>query len=100
MTQRSFKVRIYDMEVYKGKRGTTYTVRWSVGGKRHGETYKRRALADSFRASLLTAANNGEPFDHETGRSVSHAPLAAEVSWYELALQYVDMTDHPVLGPA
>ncbi|WP_308365232.1 tyrosine-type recombinase/integrase [Streptomyces sp. ISL-86] len=91
MTQRSFKVRIYDMEVYKGKRGATYTVRWSVDGKRRGETYKTRALADSFRASLLTAANNGEPFDHDTGRPVSHAPPAAEVSWYEFALQYVGM---------
>ncbi|MFI5986379.1 tyrosine-type recombinase/integrase [Streptomyces sp. NPDC051555] len=91
MTQRSFKVRIYDMEVYKGKRGATYTVRWSVDGKRRGESYKTRALADSFRASLLTAANNGEPFDHDTGRPVSHAPPTAEVSWYEFALQYVDM---------
>ncbi|MFE2307469.1 tyrosine-type recombinase/integrase [Streptomyces sp. NPDC059431] len=83
---------MYDMEVYKGKRGTTYTVRWSVDGKRRGESYKTRAaLADSFRASLLTAANNGEPFDSETGRPVSHAAPAAEVSWYEFALQYVDM---------
>ncbi|MGK5731476.1 tyrosine-type recombinase/integrase [Streptomyces sp. URMC 124] len=91
MTTRSFKVRFYETEIYEGKRGTTYTVRWSVNGKRHGETYKTSPLADSFRASLLVAANNGEPFDMETGRPVSHATPAAVTTWYEFALQYVDM---------
>ncbi|WP_148589279.1 tyrosine-type recombinase/integrase [Streptomyces sp. WAC01526] len=91
MTDRSFKVRFYDTEVYKGKRGTTHTVRWSVNGKRRGEAFKTSALAESFRATLLVAANNGEPFDLDTGRPVSHASPAAEITWYELALQYVDM---------
>ncbi|MGK5547058.1 tyrosine-type recombinase/integrase [Streptomyces sp. URMC 127] len=91
MTTRSFKVSFYETEVYEGKRGTTYTVRWSVNGKRHGETYKTSPLAESFRAALLVAANNGEPFDVETGRPVSHATPAAEITWYEFALQYVDM---------
>ncbi|MEU7042856.1 tyrosine-type recombinase/integrase [Streptomyces varsoviensis] len=91
MTNRSLKVRFYDTEVYKGKRGTTYTVRWSVGGRRHGESYKTSALAQSFRATLLVAANNGEPFDVDTGRPLSHAAPAAELTWYDFALQYVDM---------
>ncbi|MFF7021046.1 tyrosine-type recombinase/integrase [Streptomyces klenkii] len=91
MTTRSFKVSFYETEIYEGKRGTTYTVRWSVNGKRHGETYKTSPLAESFRATLLVAANNGEPFDMETGRPVSHATPAAETTWYEVALQYVDM---------
>ncbi|MBB5117564.1 mobile element protein [Streptomyces eurocidicus] len=91
MTGRSFRVRFYDTEVYEGKRGTTYTVRWSVNGKRWGETYKTSPLADSFRATLLVAANNGEPFDMETGKPVSHAVPAAETTWYEFALDYVDM---------
>ncbi|MEV4501114.1 hypothetical protein [Streptomyces klenkii] len=91
MTTRSFKVSFYETEVYEGKRGTTYTVRWSVNGRRHGETYKTSPLAESFRATLLVAANNGEPFDVETGRPVSHATPAAETTWYEFALQYVDM---------
>ncbi|MFH8785047.1 tyrosine-type recombinase/integrase [Streptomyces roseoverticillatus] len=92
MTTRSFKVSFYETEIYEGKRGTTYTVRWSVNGRRHGETYKTSPLAESFRATLLVAANNGEPFDMETGRPVSHATPAAEVTtWYAFALQYVDM---------
>ncbi|MCB5911049.1 tyrosine-type recombinase/integrase [Streptomyces pinistramenti] len=91
MTDRSFKIRFYDTEVYEGKRGTTHTVRWSVNGRRRGETFKTGALAESFRATLLVAANNGEPFDLETGRPVSHAVPSAEITWYEFALQYVDM---------
>ncbi|MFF9339719.1 tyrosine-type recombinase/integrase [Streptomyces sp. NPDC014773] len=91
MTNRSYKVRFRTTEVYKGKRGTTYTVRWSVNGQRHGETFKTSAAADSFRATLLVAANNGEPFDQNTGRPVSHAAPAAGTTWYDFALQYVDM---------
>ncbi|MFJ3905742.1 hypothetical protein [Streptomyces sp. NPDC090025] len=91
MTNRSYKVRFRTTEVYKGKRGTTYTVRWSVDGHRHGETFKTTAAADSFCATLLVAANNGEPFDQSTGRPVSHAASAAGITWYDFALQYVDM---------
>ncbi|MFJ6578048.1 tyrosine-type recombinase/integrase [Streptomyces sp. NPDC091368] len=91
MTNRSYKVRFYKTEVYKGKRGTTHTVRWSVDGRRHGETFKKSALAESFRATLLVAANNGEPFDLDTGRPASHAAPSTEITWYEFALQYVGM---------
>ncbi|MFF2928067.1 tyrosine-type recombinase/integrase, partial [Streptomyces celluloflavus] len=68
-----------------------YTVRWSVNGQRHGEAFKTSAAAESFRATLLVAANNGEPFDQNTGRPVSHGASAAGVTWYDFALQYVDM---------
>ncbi|MFC9395007.1 tyrosine-type recombinase/integrase [Streptomyces sp. NPDC057027] len=91
MTNRSYKVRFRTTEVYKGKRGTTYTVRWSVNGQRHGETFKTSAAADSFRATLLVAANNGEPFDQNTGRPVFHAAPSTGITWYDFALQYVDM---------
>ncbi|MEV5241927.1 hypothetical protein AB0K89_22880 [Streptomyces cinnamoneus] len=91
MTTRTFKVRIFSTEIYKGKRGTTYTVRWSVDGKKRGESFKTKALADSFRASLLAAANNGEPFDAITGRPISQASTATAITWYEFALQYAEM---------
>lgn len=90
MSNRSFKVRFYDTEVYKGKRKTTYTVRWSVNGHRRGQGFPTSALAESFRATLLVAANNGEPFDLDTGLPLSQSTPAAEVTWYEFALQYVD----------
>ncbi|MFE0255726.1 tyrosine-type recombinase/integrase [Streptomyces sp. NPDC059010] len=91
MSNRSYKVRFYDTEIYRGKRKTSYTVRWSVNGRRHGQSYATSALAESFRATLRVAANNGEPFDLDTGLPVSHATSAAEVTSYEFALQYVDM---------
>ena len=90
MSSRSFKVRFYDTEVYKGKRKTTYTVRWSVNGNRRGRSFETRALAESFRATLRVAANNGEPFDSDTGLPVSQIAPAAELTWYEFALQYID----------
>ncbi|MEU6825589.1 tyrosine-type recombinase/integrase [Streptomyces atriruber] len=90
MSHRSFRVRFYDTEVYKGKRKTTYTVRWSVNGRRRGQGFATSALAESFRAKLLVAANNGEPFDMETGLPASHAAPASELTAYEFALQYVD----------
>ena len=91
MTNRSFKVRFRKTEVYKGKRATTYTVRWSVNEKRHAETFKSSASAESFRATLLVAANNGEPFAPETGLPASQAPPGTSDTWYEFALRYVDM---------
>lgn len=91
MSNRSYKVRFYDTEVYKGKRKTSYTVRWSVNGNRRGQSFATSALAESFRATLRVAANNGEPFDMETGLPVSQATPAAEITCYEFALQYVDM---------
>ncbi|WP_445401092.1 tyrosine-type recombinase/integrase [Streptomyces sp. LE64] len=90
MSNRSFKVRFYPTEVYRGKRKTSHTVRWSVNGKRHGQSFATNALAESFRATLLVAANNGEPFAADTGLPASHTPPAAEATWYEFALQYVD----------
>jgi hypothetical protein len=51
----STDVRIWGIEPYRGKRGTTYRVCWSVGGKRRKEVRKTKALADAYRAELLTA---------------------------------------------
>ncbi|MFJ8228593.1 tyrosine-type recombinase/integrase [Streptomyces sp. NPDC094448] len=91
MINRSFKVRFYATEIYRGKRRTSYTVRWSVNGNRHGQSFTTNALAESFRATHRVAANNGEPFDTGTGLPASHTPPAAGATWYEFALQYVDM---------
>jgi integrase len=56
-------------------------------GRPHGP----RALAESFRADLLSAAGRGEPFDVATGRPVgSLSRIQTEVSWYEFACEYVE----------
>ena len=52
----TYDVRIWQIEPYKGQRGTTYKVVWIVAGRRWKETYKTVALAESFRSNLLAAA--------------------------------------------
>lgn len=86
----TYDVRIWKTEVYKGKRGTTYSVRWSVAGKAKRESLATAALADAFRSELKTAQQNGERFDIESGLPLSKLKAAANISWYDFALKYVD----------
>lgn len=64
----TYDVRIWKIEIYNGKRGSTYTVRWATAGERHREPFKTSALADSFRSGLIAAARKGEAFDVGSGR--------------------------------
>ncbi len=91
--QTSFKVHVYRISVYKGARGRTYTCRWEVDGNRHRETFKTRALAENFRAGLLSAANRGEAFDIESGRPVSQVVReeAPQATWYDHACDFAAM---------
>lgn len=86
----STDVRVWTTEPYRGKRGTTYRVRWSVAGKPRKDTRSTRALADGFRAELLSAARRGEPFDVATGLPISLLPKDVGVTWYEHACAFVD----------
>jgi integrase len=87
----TFDVRIWGISEYTGKRTTTYYVRWSVAGKRWKEYFKQRALADSFRSALMSAARKGEAFDIATGRPVSMQLPASGMTWYDFACEFVDM---------
>ncbi|WP_199441696.1 tyrosine-type recombinase/integrase [Umezawaea beigongshangensis] len=91
MTDTSYDVRIYAIDVYKGKRTTTHWVRWSVDRIPSKKAFRTAALANSFRASLLSAANRGEAFDRETGLPVSMARNANTSSWFAFACSFVDM---------
>ncbi len=83
-------VRIWVISTYKGKRGNTYNVRWTAGGVPHKEGRKTKALADVFRAELLSAARRGEAFDFATGLPLSMLPKETGYSWYEHACAFVD----------
>jgi len=91
----SYDVRVWEIEPYKGVKGTTYRVRWTVGGERRGDTFKKKAQANSFRSKLLTYANDGTAFEIETGLPV---PMLIEQrnqqhvtsTWYEHAVEYAD----------
>jgi integrase len=92
----SFDVHFWKIRSYKGRRGRTYTVRWTVAGVTHPETFKTHALAESRLAELRTYARSGAPFDVTTGMPVSEvrqaraeAAKADELSWYQHALNYV-----------
>lgn len=88
--QTSYDVRIWKIRTYKGRRGKTYSVRWSVAGEEHHKTYKKRALADARRAELLTATRQGVGFDIATGLPVTELRQQNDTSWYEHACHYVD----------
>ncbi|MEU7163861.1 site-specific integrase [Streptomyces morookaense] len=86
----SYNVKFWKTAVYKGKRGTTYTVRWTVDGQEWREALGTRTLADAFRSELVSAARRGEPFSRGTGRPVSFQSRASDVSWYDFAVQFAD----------
>src|SRR3954452_19636984 len=74
-----------------GKPRSTYRARWLVAGQDFGQTFQTRALAESFRAKLVTAQREGVAFDVASGLP---EPMARELnsrSWYEHAAAYVDM---------
>jgi integrase len=88
----TYDVRVWGVTKRAWRSGTTYRVRWMVDRKEWHDSFTTRALADSFRADLLSLARQGEPFDVTTGRPVSWArPGQVAVSWYDHACAYVDM---------
>lgn len=84
----TYDVSIWKTTVYKGKRQTTYYVRWKVGKNEFREAFKTKALADSFRSELVTASRKGEPFDKATGLPVSAVRAETDAAWFEFAADY------------
>ena len=85
----SFDVHFWKIRSYKGRRGRTYTARWTVAGVTHPETFKTQALAESRLAEVRTHARNGMAFDVTTGLPVpevrqarADAAMTDELSWY------------------
>lgn len=66
-------------------------MRWRVGGHSHQESFRTKALADSFRAALVRATRAGEAFDVETGRPESAERKNSTRTWYEHARAYAEM---------
>ncbi|MFC7590502.1 tyrosine-type recombinase/integrase [Nonomuraea antimicrobica] len=87
----TYDVRVWRVLTNKNKGGNTYTVRWLTAEKPWRETFVTRALAESFRAELLTAIRQGKAFDLATGRPREHAGQRGQsVTWWELMCSYVD----------
>lgn len=73
-----------------GAVATSYRLRWSVAGERRSKTFTTRALADSKRAELVTAARRGEAFDVETGWPLSMLPTDSPTTWWDWAGRFVE----------
>lgn len=87
----SYDVHVWRISSYRGKRKTTYTVRWVVSHKKFQETFDTRKLAESFRAKLLSAAREGVPFDDRAGLPDPMVREQTSRSWYDHACAFVDM---------
>jgi len=89
----SYQVKIWEVgrRMLRGK--TRYRVRWTVEGavSPFEELFRTKALANSFRAELVKAANAGQPFDTVTGRPVNAARARNATTWYAHARSYVEM---------
>ena len=62
----SFDFHPWKIETRKGRK-TPYRVRWVVARRQFSASFLTMALAESFRASLITAARKGEGFDTDSG---------------------------------
>ena len=71
----SFNVKFWTIETRKDRRAP-YRVRWLVAERRFGESFLTKALAESYRAQLISAARRGEGFDTETGPDLRREPCA------------------------
>ncbi|HEX4100040.1 MAG TPA: tyrosine-type recombinase/integrase [Pseudonocardiaceae bacterium] len=81
----SYEFRMWGIR--KRDRQKPYQVRWLVAGRSHAETFVTRALAESFRAELMSAARAGEAFDEVTGLPECRG---RDVPWFDHAVSYVD----------
>ena len=88
-TETSYDVRVWGIHRYRGRRGTTYTVKWRVGAKKMQRTFRTLKLAETFRVDLMVAARDGSPFLVSTGLPRSLAAPEPARTWLEHAMQYV-----------
>lgn len=93
MSELTYDVKVWTVEARRGSKGTivSYRLRWSVAGKIWRKTFETKAHANTFRASLITAASRGEAFVVATGTPLSATPPPSRLSWYEFTLDYTEV---------
>lgn len=87
----TYDVQVWSVTRYKGKRKTSYSVRWRVAGKRFHRTFTTAKLAEAFRATLLVASRQGTPFDPTTGTPAELAPQERRSAWLDHAAAFMDV---------
>jgi hypothetical protein len=83
----SFDFRPWKIETRKGRK-MSYRVRWVVARRQFSASFLTMALAESFRASLITAARKGEGFDTDSGLPESMERKRRDVSFYQHAAEF------------
>ena len=83
----SFDFHPWKIQTRAGRR-TPYRVRWTVAGRQFGTSFVTMALAESFRASLITTARKGEGFDTDSGLPESMERTRRDISFYQHAEQF------------
>jgi integrase len=87
----SYDVRVWAIRVRKD-RPKPYMVRWKVGtGAPKAKSFRTQALADSYRSGLVQATRRGEAFDTDSGLPESQFRERESVTWYQHALDYIDV---------
>ncbi|MGH3332855.1 MAG: tyrosine-type recombinase/integrase [Nocardioidaceae bacterium] len=91
MSETSFDVRIWSIHRYEGARGTTFTVKWRVGGAKLQRTFATLKLAEAFRSTPTVAAREGQPFHVANGLPASMQTKTPACTWLGHAMAYVSM---------
>ncbi|RKN09396.1 tyrosine-type recombinase/integrase [Streptomyces radicis] len=84
-------VRVWGIRQDARSKKASYQVRWRVSTATFPQTFRTKALADSFRSKLIRAMRDGEEFDTETGLPDSLAEKPPSLTWYAFALKYLAM---------
>ena len=83
----SFDFRPWKIETRQGRK-TAYRVRWAVARRNFSKSFLTMALAESFRASLITAARKGEGFDTDSGLPESLERKRRNISFYQHTTEF------------
>ena len=87
---KSYDVQVWEITKRQDRKARPWRVRWAVGSQRHEELFRTKALANSFRAELVKATNDGEPFDTVTGRPIADVRATNSTTWYAHARTYIE----------
>jgi integrase len=91
MSRRRQDVRVWNVQDRRGsgRNVQPWVVRWVVDGKQSSRSFRSRALADRFRASILLAHDDGEEFDRSSGEPVTWTPLPGDTQIHQWARRWL-----------
>jgi hypothetical protein len=91
MSRRRQDVRVWNVQDRRGsgRNVQPWVVRWVVDGKQSSRSFRSRALADRFRASILLAHDDGDEFDRASGEPLSWTPMPGDTQIHQWARRWL-----------